>query len=367
MEETEGEELQEYYASLDESWSDGSNYRDSANVDDDDDDEEQTTTIEEVYFMSGAGTQIYMAVEILINNRYNLKADVYSWSMVFWEMLTLRKPFPWYTMEEHRQYVCKEGNRPTLDDEDLQDADVVIPESLQELMEAAWVGNVSERLSMAAVCQKLQEILPNLEKGIEEAKKEEQHSDNAPLSRLFTYRLLETGPQVKQYLRAAIDWTLQSLISIFHKSKEAARGCSSSLEGDSPADSGEGVVSSSVVTDEEKSAAAFSNPELIQPAKETGHERYRATESDSASNAHAHASSSVTLATAQDTSKPLKQHNRHSMFRRKTSSASTTATTDDEYDEEEFSGYHSSGLLLKSGGSMDVVVERRADSERSAV
>mmetsp|Transcript_11158 Transcript_11158/g.15661 ORF Transcript_11158/g.15661 Transcript_11158/m.15661 type:complete len:146 (-) Transcript_11158:8-445(-) len=48
--------------------------------------------IEETFEMSGgAGTFRYMAPEVALHKPYNLKADVYSFSVVLYEMLTLEK------------------------------------------------------------------------------------------------------------------------------------------------------------------------------------------------------------------------------------------------------------------------------------
>lgn len=69
---------------------------------------------EETFHMSGVGTQRYMAPEILTTRRYNLKADVYSWSMVALEMLTWTKPFAEYNPEEHQLNVAQYGERPRL-------------------------------------------------------------------------------------------------------------------------------------------------------------------------------------------------------------------------------------------------------------
>ena len=49
---------------------------------------------EELFEMSGAGTPRYSAHEVFFGLPYNLKADVYSFSVVLWEMLSLKKPFP---------------------------------------------------------------------------------------------------------------------------------------------------------------------------------------------------------------------------------------------------------------------------------
>jgi serine/threonine protein kinase len=49
---------------------------------------------DDMYKMSTAGTPRFMAPEVLGGKeRYNLKADTYSFGIVLWEMLSLCKPF----------------------------------------------------------------------------------------------------------------------------------------------------------------------------------------------------------------------------------------------------------------------------------
>ena len=49
-----------------------------------------------------------------MTRRYNLKADVYSWSMVAFEMMTWNKPFAEYNPDEHQLNVAQWGERPRL-------------------------------------------------------------------------------------------------------------------------------------------------------------------------------------------------------------------------------------------------------------
>lgn len=50
---------------------------------------------EDVYKMSCAGTPRYMSPEVLsANTGYNLKADVYTFGIVLWEVLSMTRPFP---------------------------------------------------------------------------------------------------------------------------------------------------------------------------------------------------------------------------------------------------------------------------------
>lgn len=103
------------------------------------------------YDMSGVGTRRYMAPEVVRDGRYNCKADVYGWSMVVWEMLTGQKPFPTYSMEEHRQNVCLQHERPYLSRS--------IPYAISNLLKKAWTPMVRQRLSAYEVANALREMI----------------------------------------------------------------------------------------------------------------------------------------------------------------------------------------------------------------
>jgi serine/threonine protein kinase len=101
--------------------------------------------------MSGVGTRRYMAPEIVNNGRYNLKADVFSWSIVFWEILSLSKPYASYSTDDHRREVCRGGERPVLK---LQ-----WPSWIHNLLRLSWEDNVDCRFSMQEVYDYLQASL----------------------------------------------------------------------------------------------------------------------------------------------------------------------------------------------------------------
>lgn len=51
-------------------------------------------TYDEVFEMSGAGSPRYMAPEVMGEQpKYNLKADVYTYSILMWEVLALKRPY----------------------------------------------------------------------------------------------------------------------------------------------------------------------------------------------------------------------------------------------------------------------------------
>lgn len=112
---------------------------------------------DEAFQMSGAGTYLYMAPEISTAKRYNLKADVFSWGLLFHEMMTLERPFAEFTYAEHKEFVCEIGQRPSLTDHGI------IPASLQTLLRQAWEQDPTERITMRQVCQQLQPIVGELQ------------------------------------------------------------------------------------------------------------------------------------------------------------------------------------------------------------
>jgi len=55
---------------------------------------------EDVFEMTGLGTPRYSSPEVLFHQPYNLKADVYSFCAVLWEIMSLKKPFAKYNQRK---------------------------------------------------------------------------------------------------------------------------------------------------------------------------------------------------------------------------------------------------------------------------
>lgn len=105
----------------------------------------------DLYEMSGVGTRRYLAPEVLNAGCYNLKADVYGWALVTWEMMSGHRPFAAYSIEQHRIQVCLGGERPRMR--------LDWPQYLQDVLKQSWRENVSDRLDMATVVHKLNRAL----------------------------------------------------------------------------------------------------------------------------------------------------------------------------------------------------------------
>jgi hypothetical protein len=57
---------------------------------------------------------VAVAPEVALTRPYNLKADVYSWSMLLWYMLALEPPFGLYSQSMIEERVFRRGYRPKL-------------------------------------------------------------------------------------------------------------------------------------------------------------------------------------------------------------------------------------------------------------
>jgi serine/threonine protein kinase len=67
----------------------------------------------DTFFMSGAGSPRYMAPECLtFGESYNMKADIYSFAIILWEMLSASQPYAFVRRrDELIQHVGKECGR----------------------------------------------------------------------------------------------------------------------------------------------------------------------------------------------------------------------------------------------------------------
>lgn len=103
-----------------------------------------------------AGTFHWMAPEILENQPYTLKADVYSFGIVLWEILTREPPFADYPPHKIMYNVINYKERPPLDKIARE-----CPQELVMIMRACWEHVPEKRPSFADVVQGLQSIKIN--------------------------------------------------------------------------------------------------------------------------------------------------------------------------------------------------------------
>ena len=99
------------------------------------------------------GTSIYMAPEIISGNRYSGKADVYSFGILMYEVITELVPYPLFqekgklTIYQFNEKVIKENYRPQFT--------FSIKPSLKNLVERCWSKDPNERPTFEEIFKKL--------------------------------------------------------------------------------------------------------------------------------------------------------------------------------------------------------------------
>lgn len=101
------------------------------------------------------GSTRYTAPEVYRNEPYNTKADIYSFALLLWEILALKKPFEHYKEKVYAARVVKKGERPEVDRS--------WPLETRELLRKAWSPAMDERPTMKEVCVILNEQIAKLQ------------------------------------------------------------------------------------------------------------------------------------------------------------------------------------------------------------
>jgi len=77
--------------------------------------EDDRSHYDDQFEMSGAGSPRYMAPECLSGETYNMKADVYSFAIVLWEILAGQTPYAFVRrMHQLTNFVVEENGRPDI-------------------------------------------------------------------------------------------------------------------------------------------------------------------------------------------------------------------------------------------------------------
>jgi len=102
----------------------------------------------ETYLMTGkTGTPRYMAPEVGLKHSYNCKVDVYSFSILCWQMFSLKKPFEEVQPVDFYQKVFIEGIRPECPKD--------WPEGLTLLLENCWRASFEQRPNIGEILKKM--------------------------------------------------------------------------------------------------------------------------------------------------------------------------------------------------------------------
>lgn len=163
----------------------------------------------DVFVMTGGvGTRRYMSPECILGKTYNLKADVYTWALVYWQMLALDKPYGALHNNLHKKVVCERGVRPQMD--------MQWPARIQELLQRSWSQHIDERPDMDSIISKLQRISKDLENDVSKLSPGSEENSQPSLT---TTPLPQKTPLSAKYVNPRTP----SLVSSFHRKSSLTR------------------------------------------------------------------------------------------------------------------------------------------------
>ena len=91
-----------------------------------------------LYKLTGlTGSRMYMAPEVVLCKFYGLSADVYSFGIMLWEIMSLEFPFQLFDIKDHMLFVVKRGYRPTIGRK--------WPERVKSIIKKCWAQNPADR------------------------------------------------------------------------------------------------------------------------------------------------------------------------------------------------------------------------------
>lgn len=98
------------------------------------------------------GTRRYMAPEVYLGKPYGPPADIFSFCILLWQILSLKTPFDDYrTFDKHATAVYTKHQRPPLTRR--------WPKELKKLLEKGWHKDACQRRDISSICSILQKIL----------------------------------------------------------------------------------------------------------------------------------------------------------------------------------------------------------------
>eukprot|EP00590_Aulacoseira_subarctica_P010550 CAMPEP_0172437842 /NCGR_PEP_ID=MMETSP1064-20121228/72475_1 /TAXON_ID=202472 /ORGANISM="Aulacoseira subarctica , Strain CCAP 1002/5" /LENGTH=635 /DNA_ID=CAMNT_0013186349 /DNA_START=234 /DNA_END=2138 /DNA_ORIENTATION=- len=117
--------------------------------------ENASPDFDEVYDMSGeTGSLRYMSPEVSDNRPYNHKADVYSFGIILWELVTRKKPYEGMSRETFYQRVVRGDERPPIHKK--------WPKELSQLMKRCWSGTVKDRPNFDEIVVTIDRLLSEI-------------------------------------------------------------------------------------------------------------------------------------------------------------------------------------------------------------
>lgn len=114
--------------------------------------EEQKIKHNQYLSTAKTGTRRYMAPEVYLGIPYGPPVDVYSFSILLWQILSLKTPFDNYcTFDKHATAVYIKHQRPPLTRR--------WPKEIKKLLEKGWHKDPSQRRDISTICSILETFL----------------------------------------------------------------------------------------------------------------------------------------------------------------------------------------------------------------
>ena len=95
-----------------------------------------------------------MAPEVIRHESYQYPADIYSYALLVWELITREVPFEPLGQIEAAGSVAMEGNRPPFPPD--------IPITLKAIIERCWVDCPEDRMTLPAVIEWMENVQNHL-------------------------------------------------------------------------------------------------------------------------------------------------------------------------------------------------------------
>ncbi|VEU40475.1 unnamed protein product [Pseudo-nitzschia multistriata] len=109
-------------------------------------DDDRVEGKEDQYHATGlTGSRLFMAPEVALCKPYGFSADVFSFAILFWEVMSLKEVFPKMTMNKHFHLVMVKGRRPST-------MEHILPSELNQMMVDSWDANPLERPTFESIC-----------------------------------------------------------------------------------------------------------------------------------------------------------------------------------------------------------------------
>lgn len=104
-----------------------------------------------------SGSLPYMAPEVAMAKPYNEKCDVYSFGILFYEIVALKPPFSQHALKNYTAKVLKGGARPPIKR--------TFPSCTKKILKSSWSVSHTDRPDMATIVKLIQSDVELLEQG----------------------------------------------------------------------------------------------------------------------------------------------------------------------------------------------------------